>query len=35
VPHRELAALGVERGTRLVAQVRSARIFVERERAAS
>jgi len=29
IPHRELAALGVERGMRLVAHVRSARIFVE------
>ena len=31
VPHREIAALGVERGTRLVAHVRSARIFLEGE----
>ena len=31
VPHRELAALGVERGARLVAHVRSARIFVQEE----
>ena len=30
VPHREIAALGVERGARLLAHVRSARIFVER-----
>jgi sulfate transport system ATP-binding protein len=28
VPHRELAALGAERGSRLYARVRSARIFV-------
>jgi sulfate transport system ATP-binding protein len=27
VPHRELAGLGLERGTRLVAHIRSARIF--------
>jgi sulfate transport system ATP-binding protein len=31
VPHREIAALGVERGKRLVAHVRTARIFVESE----
>jgi hypothetical protein len=29
VPHRELAELGVERGARLVAHVRSARNFPE------
>ena len=29
VPHRELAALGAERGSRLYARVRSARIFVQ------
>ncbi len=29
VPHRELAALGVERGMRMVAHVRTARIFVQ------
>jgi len=29
VPHRDLAALGAERGTRLYARVRSARIFVQ------
>ncbi|HWO21228.1 MAG TPA: sulfate/molybdate ABC transporter ATP-binding protein [Kofleriaceae bacterium] len=34
VPHHELVELGVERGTKLVVEVRSARIFVERERAA-
>jgi ABC-type sulfate/molybdate transport systems ATPase subunit len=31
VPHRELEQLGVERGSRLVAHVRSARIFVQGE----
>jgi sulfate transport system ATP-binding protein len=31
VPHREIAALGVERGTKLVAHVRTARIFVQGE----
>jgi sulfate transport system ATP-binding protein len=31
VPHRELEALGVERGARLLAHVRSARIFLQGE----
>jgi sulfate/thiosulfate transport system ATP-binding protein len=34
VPHREIEELGVERGSKLVVEVRSARIFVDRERAA-
>ncbi len=31
LPHRELATLGVERGAKLFAQVRSARIFIRNE----